>query len=125
MPCEIINNRCKSARAIVTRCEFHRQRFINLGLPAEKIYVNFGGVDVPAQPPQHGPDACKRFLTIAYLVPKKGPIYLLEAFCLAAASGHDRKFGFLKQISKEWRTTPDLTSNFEIRRFTNTGSTHC
>jgi len=75
----------KSARAILTRCEFHRQRLIKLGLPAEKIHVNFGGVSVPAHPPERGPEACKRFLAIAYLVPKKGPIYLLEAFRRAAA----------------------------------------
>jgi colanic acid/amylovoran biosynthesis glycosyltransferase len=79
----------KSARAILTRCEFHRQRLIKLGLPAEKIHVNFGGVDVPDQPPQRGLEACKRFLAIAYLVPKKGPIYLLEAFRLAAAQDRE------------------------------------
>lgn len=79
----------KSARAILTRCEFHRQRLIKLGLPAGKVHVNFGGVDVPPQPPQRGPDACKRFLAIARLVPKKGPIYLLEAFRLAAAQNLD------------------------------------
>jgi colanic acid/amylovoran biosynthesis glycosyltransferase len=75
----------KSARAILTRCEFHRQRLINIGLPSEKIHVNFGGVDVPAQPPQRGPGASKRFLAISYFTPKKGPIYLLESFRLAAA----------------------------------------
>jgi colanic acid/amylovoran biosynthesis glycosyltransferase len=79
----------KSARAILTRCEFHRQRLIKLGLPAERIHVNFGGVDVPAQPPQRSTDASKRFLALAYLVPKKGPIYLLEAFRLAAAQDRD------------------------------------
>src|SRR4029077_1308937 len=79
----------KSARAILTRCEFHRQRLINLGLPAEKIHVNFGGVDVPAQQPKRGLGASKRFLAIAYIVPKKGPIYLLEAFRLAAARDRD------------------------------------
>jgi colanic acid/amylovoran biosynthesis glycosyltransferase len=79
----------KSARAILTRCELHRQRLIRLGLPAEKIHVNFGGVDVPPQPPERGPDACKRFLAIARLVPKKGPIYLLEAFRIAAAQNLD------------------------------------
>ncbi|MGB6478068.1 MAG: glycosyltransferase family 4 protein [Candidatus Sulfotelmatobacter sp.] len=79
----------KSARAILTRCEFHRQRLIKLGLPAGKIHVNFGGVEVPAQLPQRGPEACKRFLAIAYLVPKKGPIYLLEAFRLAAAQDRE------------------------------------
>jgi len=81
--------RYKSARAILTRSEFHRQRLIKLGLPASKIYVNAGGVDVPAQQPQRTPDAYKRFLAIGVMVPKKGPIYLLEAFRLAAAQDRD------------------------------------
>jgi glycosyltransferase involved in cell wall biosynthesis len=81
--------RYKSARAILTRSEFHRQRLIKLGLPASKIYVNAGGVDVPAQQPQRPPDAYKRFLAIGVMVPKKGPIYLLEAFRLAAAQDRD------------------------------------
>jgi glycosyltransferase involved in cell wall biosynthesis len=75
----------RSARAILTRCEFHRQRLISIGLPAEKIHVNFGGVDVPAQPPQRGSGASKRFLAVSYFTPKKGPIYLLESFRRAAA----------------------------------------
>jgi glycosyltransferase involved in cell wall biosynthesis len=75
----------KSARAILTRSEFHRQRLISLGLPAEKIHVNFGGVDVPPQVPQRDAGAAKRFLTISGFVAKKGPIYLLEAFRRAAA----------------------------------------
>jgi glycosyltransferase involved in cell wall biosynthesis len=74
-----------SARAILTRCEFHRQRLIKLGLPAEKIHVNPGGVHVPGEPPKRGPQAMKRFLAIGRMVPKKGPIYLLEAFRQAAA----------------------------------------
>ena len=32
----------RSAAAILTRCEFHRQRLISLGLPADKIHVNPG-----------------------------------------------------------------------------------
>ncbi|MGO8776978.1 MAG: glycosyltransferase [Terracidiphilus sp.] len=74
-----------SARAILTRCEFHRQRLINIGLPPAKIHVNFGGVDVPAQPPRRGPGASKRFLAVSYFTPKKGPIHLLESFRRAAA----------------------------------------
>lgn len=77
--------RYKSARAILTRCEFHRRRLIGLGLPAEKIAVNPGGVDVPERPPPRGPQAAKRFLAIGRMVTKKGPIYLLEAFRLCAA----------------------------------------
>jgi glycosyltransferase involved in cell wall biosynthesis len=75
----------KSARAILTRSEFHRQRLINLGLPAEKIHLNVGGVEIPAAPPVRPPSASKRFLAVSRMVPKKGSIYLLEAFRLAAA----------------------------------------
>jgi glycosyltransferase involved in cell wall biosynthesis len=79
----------RSARAVLTRSEFHRQRLIKLGLPADKIHVNLGGVDVPAQVPHRAPGAWKRFLAIGIMVPKKGPIYLLEAFRLAAAKDRD------------------------------------
>jgi colanic acid/amylovoran biosynthesis glycosyltransferase len=77
----------KSAKAILTRCEFHRQRLINLGLSSERVHVNPGGVDVPAQLPKRGSDASRRFLAIGRMAPKKGPIYLLEAFRIAAT--HD------------------------------------
>ena len=74
-----------SAAAILTRCEFHRKRLIDLGLRADRVHVNPGGVDIPEQIPAHPADACKRFLAIGRFVPKKGPIYLLEAFRLAAS----------------------------------------
>jgi colanic acid/amylovoran biosynthesis glycosyltransferase len=77
--------RYKSAAAILTRCEFHRQRLMKIGLPSEKIHVNPGGVDVPDEIPAHPAESYKRFLAIGRFVPKKGPIYLLEAFRLAAA----------------------------------------
>jgi colanic acid/amylovoran biosynthesis glycosyltransferase len=75
----------RSARAVLTRCEFHRRRLVEIGLPADKIYVNPGGVDVPSESPLRIPGARKRFLALGRMVPKKGPIYLLEAFRLAAA----------------------------------------
>ena len=78
-----------SASAILTRCEFHRQRLIKIGLPSDKVHVNPGGVHVPNVPPKRPPDAAKRFLAIGRMVPKKGPIYLLEAFRLAAAMDPD------------------------------------
>jgi colanic acid/amylovoran biosynthesis glycosyltransferase len=85
----------KSARVILTRCEFHRKRLIELGLPASKISVNPGGVDVPAQQPRRPPEAYKRFLAIGAMIPKKGPIYLLEAFRLAAAQDRDVTLDFV------------------------------
>lgn len=75
----------RSARAVLTRCEFHRRRLIDLGLPADKVHVNPGGVDLPDETPQRGPEAGKRLLAIGRMTAKKGPIYTLEAFRRAAA----------------------------------------
>jgi glycosyltransferase involved in cell wall biosynthesis len=79
----------RSARFVLTRCEFHRKRLIDLGLPADKIRVNPGGVDIPERPPVRGPEAAKRFLALGRMVPKKGPIYLLQAFRLCAEKDAD------------------------------------
>lgn len=78
--------RYTSAKAILTRCEFHRQRLVSIGLPAEKIHVNPGGVTIPATAPVRGPQSARRFLAIGRMVPKKAPLLLLEAFALALES---------------------------------------
>ncbi|MCX6854127.1 MAG: glycosyltransferase family 4 protein [Verrucomicrobia bacterium] len=72
-----------SAQAILTRSEFHRQRLIQLGFSADKVHVNFGGVNVPSSIPLRDADSDRRMLAIGRMVSKKGPIYLLEAFRLA------------------------------------------
>jgi glycosyltransferase involved in cell wall biosynthesis len=74
----------KSAKAVLTRSEFHRQRLISLGLPPQKVHVNPGGVDIPAAIPERGPKSAKRFLAVGRMTPQKAPILLLEAFRLAA-----------------------------------------
>jgi glycosyltransferase involved in cell wall biosynthesis len=74
----------RSAQAILTRCEFHRRRLIQIGLPARNIHVNPGGVDVPCELPRRGIEATMRFLAIGRMVPQKAPIILLEAFRLAS-----------------------------------------
>ena len=74
----------RSAKAVLTRCEFHRQRLISMGLAADTIHVNPGGVDIPATIPRRAPAAAKRFLAIGRMAPQKAPIMLLEAFRLAA-----------------------------------------
>lgn len=76
--------RYRSARAILTRSEFHRQRLIALGLPAAKVHVNFGGIQMATERPRRPLSAGKRFLAIGRMVSKKGPIYLLESFRRAA-----------------------------------------
>jgi glycosyltransferase involved in cell wall biosynthesis len=75
----------RSARAVLTRSEFHRRRLIDLGLPAEKVHVNPGGVDLPTETPVRAPSAGKRLLAVGRMMAKKGPIYTLEAFRRAAA----------------------------------------
>jgi glycosyltransferase involved in cell wall biosynthesis len=85
----------KSARAILTRCEFHRQRLIGIGLPPEKIHVNPGGVEIPSAPPRREPGAQTRFLAIGRMVPQKAPIMLLEAFRLAAARNTEITLDFI------------------------------
>jgi len=75
----------RSARAVLTRSEFHRRRLIDLGLPAEKVHVNPGGVDLPSEAPARSPEAGKRLLAVGRMMAKKGPIYTLEAFRRAAA----------------------------------------
>lgn len=84
-----------SARAILTRCEFHRQRLMQIGLPPEKVHVNPGGVHVPTELPQRGADGYKRFLAISRMAVKKGPIYLLEAFRIAAARDPELTLDFI------------------------------
>jgi len=74
----------RSARAVLTRCEPHRRRLIDLGLAADRVVVNPGGVDLPPRLPERGAAAAKRLLAIGRMTPKKGPIYLLEAFRRAA-----------------------------------------
>ena len=79
----------RSARAILTRCEHHRRRLTALGVPAEKIHVNPGGVDIPNVPPKRPASAGSRFLAVGRMVPQKAPIMLLEAFRLAAQRNPD------------------------------------
>lgn len=79
----------QSARAVLTRCELHRQRLISLGLAPARVHVNPGGVDVPNVPPVRPQAAGKRFLAIGRMAPQKAPIMLLEAFRLAAQRDAD------------------------------------
>jgi colanic acid/amylovoran biosynthesis glycosyltransferase len=74
----------RSARAVLTRCEFHRQRLIQLGLPSEIVRVNPGGIDIPEVVPVRPVGAGKRLLAVGRMLPKKGPLHVLEAFRLAS-----------------------------------------
>jgi glycosyltransferase involved in cell wall biosynthesis len=73
-----------AAKAVLTRSDFHRRRLIGLGLPAERVHVNPGGVDIPDISPRRPPEAAKRLLAIGRMIPKKSPILLLESFRIAS-----------------------------------------
>jgi len=75
----------QSAKAILVRCRVHRERLIDLGLPAERIFVNWGGVDLPSELLVKSEASRKRFLAVSRMDSKKGPIFLLEAFRRAFA----------------------------------------
>jgi colanic acid/amylovoran biosynthesis glycosyltransferase len=85
----------RSARAILTRCEFHRKRLISIGLPPEQIHVNAGGVDIPAAIPARGSEAGSRFLAVGRMVPQKAPIVLLESFRRAAEKNPDLTLDYI------------------------------
>lgn len=85
----------RSARAVLTRCEFHRRRLIDLGLPAERVHVNPGGVDLPETATERGPQTRKRLLAIGRMTAKKGPIHLLEAFRRAAARDPELRLDYV------------------------------
>lgn len=85
----------RSARAILTRCEFHRQRLLNLGFDEEKVFVNPGGVDVPEVSEAKPSGANKRLLAVSRMDGKKGPIYLLEAYRRAALSDSELRLDFV------------------------------
>jgi len=85
----------RSAKAILTRCEFHRKRLLNLGFDEEKVFVNPGGVDVPEVMEAKPRGANKRLLAVSRMAGKKGPIYLLEAFRRAAKSDSELRLDFV------------------------------
>jgi colanic acid/amylovoran biosynthesis glycosyltransferase len=85
----------RSAQAILTRCDFHRRRLMQLGLPGDIIHLNPGGVDIPSALPQRAPAAVKRFLAVGRMVPQKAPIVLLEAFRLAALQDRELTLDYI------------------------------
>jgi glycosyltransferase involved in cell wall biosynthesis len=84
-----------SARAVLTRCEFHRKRLLSIGLQPGKVHVNPGGVNVAPELPQRSGRSPKRFIAVSRMATKKGPIYLLEAFRIAASRNADITLDFI------------------------------
>lgn len=72
------------AAGVIVVSDFSRRRLIDLGLPANKVHVIPCGTDVPETPARRDPAEITRCLAVGRMVPKKGPILLLDAFRRAA-----------------------------------------
>lgn len=70
----------KKAAGIITINQVSRSRLIDLGLDPQKIHIIPSGVDVPTEPLKRSEKEIIRCLAVGRMVPKKGPILLLEAF---------------------------------------------
>jgi colanic acid/amylovoran biosynthesis glycosyltransferase len=57
-----------------------RERLVRAGVHPDKIHVVPYGVDVPERPPSHIGGEMVKCLAVGRMVPKKGPLYLLDAF---------------------------------------------
>ena len=64
---------------IIVVSKKQKERLIKIGLPEKKIYIIPCGVRIPGKKANPELSPC-RFLSVIRLYPKKGPIYLLEAF---------------------------------------------
>lgn len=69
------------AAGVITVSKLQKTRLIDLvGLPAEKIHVNYLGVDIPAAMPERGESDVVTCVSIGRMVAKKAPLVTLEAF---------------------------------------------
>jgi len=75
---------CRNVAGIFTRSEFHRNRLLEIGFSENKLYVNPGGVTVDQEWKVRERGEYIFCLAVGRIVPKKGPIFLLDAFRRAA-----------------------------------------
>jgi colanic acid/amylovoran biosynthesis glycosyltransferase len=61
-----------------------RDRLSAIGITSDRIHIVPYGVDVPDAPPPHPEGEVVKCLAIGRMVPKKGPIFLVDAFRRAA-----------------------------------------
>ena len=65
--------------AIIVDTEIQKERLVSLGMPEAKFNVIPYGIEIPKDKASHESSLC-RFISVTRLVPKKGPLYLLNAF---------------------------------------------
>lgn len=71
-----------------------RAKLLEIGIAAEKIFVIPYGVDVPDEFIVREPAKSVRLISVGRMVPKKGPILMLEAFRRAVETHPDMKLDF-------------------------------
>ncbi len=62
------------------------ERLAGIGIPREKIHVVHLGIEIPATVATAPETEPCRFISVTRLVPKKGPLYTLQAFARARAA---------------------------------------
>jgi colanic acid/amylovoran biosynthesis glycosyltransferase len=85
----------QKAAGIITVSDVMRQRLIDLGLDASKIYTIPCGVDVPDESTIRPERDIVRCLAVGRMVPKKAPILLLEAFRQAVNVWPDLRLDYI------------------------------
>lgn len=83
------------AAGVITVAEHSRQRLIELGIAAERIHVVPCGVEVPETLPEREERREVRCLAVGRMVPKKAPIYLLDAFRRATEAQPDLHLDYI------------------------------
>lgn len=73
-----------SADAVIVVSEAMRERLVKGGIDSARLHVIPYGVDVPDTPRSRPQGRAVTCLAVGRMVPKKGPLYLLESFARAA-----------------------------------------
>jgi colanic acid/amylovoran biosynthesis glycosyltransferase len=73
----------QSADAVIVVSEAMRERLVKGGIDSARLRVVPYGVDVPETPPSRPDRRAVTCLAVGRMVPKKGPVYLLESFARA------------------------------------------
>lgn len=83
------------AAGVITVAEHSRQKLIEVGVEAKRIHVVPCGVDVPEAVPVREARREIRCLAVGRMVPKKAPIYLLDAFRRAAGGNPELRLDYI------------------------------
>lgn len=69
----------QNVTGVIAVSEVMKERLVQVGIPSEKIHCIHYGVEIPTEFALHKKDGIVNLLSVMRLVPKKGPILLLES----------------------------------------------